>query len=255
MKDKDDLSMGPAYYFQHSFDKIVVLSEHEFDPQTSKRSLTGGREHGEYLELEERGDANITDRGPSFAEPTDKAWFCFWNGTILEAFIFTTLEANTTSAELDFTGGASDSATATIDATQTDSDPPSPPIGTSVDIETITSPPAYPTSFPSPSASWRLKRQDTSPPNYPNLVKLEERRNTRIETQPYCQKMQIMNDGTPSPLPDESGKPIIRYLNETEPSIPNGPYKSRRRWFEILSTLGKRDASPNVGCQCQWQIQ
>ncbi|MCJ1471203.1 hypothetical protein MMC07_009851 [Pseudocyphellaria aurata] len=258
MKDKDDLSKGPAYYFQHNFDKIVVLKEHEFDPQMSKRSLADESEREEYLELEERGEANVTDRRPSFPEPADKAWFCFWNGTILEAFIFTALEANTTSPELDYTGGASDSSLAaeagdTAPVTQTDAVPPPPPIGTSVDIETITSPPIYPTSFPSSSTAWRHKRRNITPPNYPILVKLEERRHTQIETPPYCQKMQIMNDGSPSPLPDESGQPNHYPLNETEPENPDGPFKTRRSWLEILSTIGKRDAPPNIGCQCQWQ--
>lgn len=289
MKDKDNLSMGPAFYFQQSFDKLVVLRESDFQPYMLKRSLTGAGEYNgyqdlverghdgeyedylvleerddqwedeDYLVLEERGDATAEDL-ENFAKPADKPWFCFWNGTILEGFIFVTLKTTVSEpVPMDTDTGASETApaaepTVTANANQTDiSAPPeapsitsisAPPEGTPttsfVNEDTISTPPAYPTSSPS---------------KYPKVVKLEERRNTQNDIPtPYCQKMQIMNDGTPSPLYDHTGKLFIQYLNETEPEIPNGLHKRRRSWFEILSTIGKRDTSADSGCQCQWQI-
>lgn len=281
MKDKDDPSKGPAYFFQHSFDKIVILRDSEFHPGMLERSLTDAGEindygvlderddegehesylvleeredEGEYenyFVLEERADANETDLRP-FAKPTDKPWFCFWNGTILEAFIFVTHDSNTTLPD----APAADPSV-TSSTTQTGSSPsdiPAPPDApvTSSGNDDKYSFGSYPTSVPTTSTAWHHKRQDTSPPNYPKVVKLEERRNTQNGPPPYCQRMQIMNDGTPSPLPDSSGKPIIYNLTETEPV--DGHYKKRRSWFEILSTMVKRDTSTKGECQCQWII-
>ncbi|MCJ1262946.1 hypothetical protein MMC22_002816 [Lobaria immixta] len=292
MKDKANPSMGPAYYFQQSFDKLVVLRETDL----LKRSLTGAEEYNgyqyleerghdgeyedylvleerddkwedeDYLVLEERGDTTAMDP-ELFARPGDRPWFCFWNGTILEGFIFVTLDStNTTVSEsvpTDMDFGTSETASAaepTVTANATQTEIPAPPEGTSitsfVNEDTIPASPAYPTSSTKASETWNHKRQVTAPPpKYPKVVKLEERRNTQISIpQPYCQKMQIMDDGTTSPLHDDNGKRIIQYLNETEPEILNGSHKRRRSWFEILSTLGKRATSADSGCQCQWQI-
>lgn len=294
MKDRDNLAMGPAFYFQQSFDKLVVLRDSDFHPYILKRSLTGAGEYNgyqdleerghdgeyedylvleerddkwedeDYLVLEERGDA-IPEDLADFAKPADKPWFCFWNGTILEGFIFVTL--NTTVSELvpmDTDTGASETATQTTISAPPEAPSstsiPAPPEGTPITSfvyeDTMPTTPAYPTSSPNASETRNHKRQVTSPPSkYPKVVKLEERRNTQIDIPtPYCQKMQIMNDGTPSPLSDHTGKLIIQYLNETEPEIPNGLHKRRGSWFEILSTIGKRGTSADSGCQCQWQI-
>lgn len=269
VKDKGDLSMGLAYFFQQSFDKIVVLKEDDFHLSPLKRSLIGAGDHndhqlleerddeGEYDVLEERDDNNWTDLG-RFPKPADKPWFCFWNETILEGFIFITYNTNTTDSEpastnMDFgaySSPAAESSTASwsiINTTQIAI--PSPPEATSIISEISAD------TRPVPSAAARKhKRQDTSYPNYPKVVKLEERRNPYTDHPPYCQQMQMNDDFTHSPLYDGSGNTIIQHLNETEPDIPDGPYKRRRSWFEILSTLGKRTSSTNNGCQCQWKI-
>ncbi|TKA79003.1 hypothetical protein B0A49_02264, partial [Cryomyces minteri] len=51
-------------------------------------------------------------------------------------------------------------------------------------------------------------------------VKIEERRVSGNSIQPYCQKMQIMNDGTANVVPNAAGKPIIVTLAEKDPSYP-----------------------------------
>lgn len=258
MRDKDDLSKGPAYFFQQSFDKIVVLKEHEFRPNMSKRSYSDAGEYHDYPELEERADEgeyrdypmleerdDPERRDPSrYTIPTDKPWFCFWNGTILEAFIFVTLNTTT---DIDDPPAADPSVTSTSINTIPTLSYPSPP--------TIPTP-NLPATIPPGSASptWNHKRRDTLQTNYPKVVKFEERHNTQNDIKPYCQQMQIMNDGTPSPLTDASGNLIRQDLDETEPDDPDSHYKRRRSWFEILSTLGKRDTTTNSGCQCQWEM-
>ena len=286
MMDKDDLSKGPAYFFSQIFDKVVILREDAFRPNRFQRSWTEEEEqkdfrvveargdereyedyqaleerddewgYEDYLMLEERDNVIRTDQG-QFAKPTDKPWFCFWNGTILEAFIYVNLDSTNTTTDTDSIEDDSASTAMATNATQSGSNsPPSPPEALSttpiVDPDTISSPPAYQTSFPTTaSGSWNHKRQNASPENYPKVVKLEEKRTPKgVIPQPYCQKMQIMNDWTASPLPGPFGKPIIRQLNET---FESGSLKRRRSWLKIFGTIGKRGTSASSGCQCQWQ--
>jgi hypothetical protein len=61
----DDPIRGPAYFFQKSYDKLVILPE----------------------------SASITRRGAgasgqSIVQPGDLPWFCYWNETLLEVFIY-----------------------------------------------------------------------------------------------------------------------------------------------------------------------
>lgn len=249
MKDKDDLAKGPAYYFQKSFDKIVVLRENEFHPDMMKRSVNGAGEDQDCRVLEERGEGAVVDAG-IFAVPTAKPWFCFWNGTILEVFLFVTQNSTNTADTGAYYSSGSSVTTETGDPSLIPAPPDAPSTTPIVNIDTTTIGLAYPTTT---TSAWNHKRQDTSPPSFPNVMKFEERRNTLNPT-PYCQKMQIMNDGTPSPLPDSSGHPIIYYLNETEPDVSNSLHNRRRSWIEIFSSVSRRGTSANGGCQCQWQI-
>lgn len=263
MRDKDDLSKGPAYFFQQSFDKIVVLREHEFHANVSKRSFTGAGEFNDYGELEERDDVgeykdySVLEerddpelRDPSrYTNPTDKPWFCFWNGTILEAFIFVTLNTTT---DIDDPSAADPGSTSTsIDTIPTPPYPSPPSIPTPNLPVTIPPESASPTTTP---AVWNHQRRDILQTHYPKVVKFEERYDTQNDIKPYCQKMQIMNDGTPSPLTDSSGNLIRHDLDTTEPDDPDSHHKRRRSWFEVLSTLVKRDTSTDSGCQCQWEM-
>jgi hypothetical protein len=78
------MDKGPAYLFHQHFDKLIILPEDTFRPTESA--------------LQRRGD-ELTDPEypvkPSFesavyAKVGHKPWYCYWNATLIEGFIFVT---------------------------------------------------------------------------------------------------------------------------------------------------------------------
>lgn len=76
MNAKDYLEKGPAYVFHKQFDKLVILPEDTFDNFNLRR--------------QRRGLQNYNYSKANYAPSGDKPWFCYWNGTLLEGFIFVT---------------------------------------------------------------------------------------------------------------------------------------------------------------------
>ena len=76
--DNDAPGNGPAYYFQQFFDKVVVL------PETALPAPTGSNK--------QKRQGFQLDQGwlqqKSVAQPGDRPWFCVWNNTFLEGFIY-----------------------------------------------------------------------------------------------------------------------------------------------------------------------
>ena len=102
MIDVDDVDRGPAYFFQQPYDKLVILPELAFSNGSySKRWLD------EHSELEERAQSIVEERDSDFfyPQPGDRPWFCFWNNTLLEGFIYVT--ENTTYANFSATATGS----------------------------------------------------------------------------------------------------------------------------------------------------
>jgi len=128
------------------------------------------------------------------------------------------------------------------------------------------------------------KRAEEALPVFPYIVKIEERRIPNNPIEPYCQKMQLLNDGRLGPVGDASGNPIVVQLNEkdTSPSalqsmLQAGPshvptsaseYESRNMVdfddsdgsnqysdYEVTSktrSLPWKRADPPGSCHCQW---
>ena len=233
MNDKDDFNEGPAYVFQQQYNKVVIVHEGDIPggiPNT-KRSLLerwfydkGLGKHGSLIGRQE--DDEWTN--DSFARPIDRPWFCYWNNTILEGFIFVTQ-------------GASSSASASASPAATSS-------GSS--------------QFPES----RFKRQ--SPPSlssYPKSVKIEERRPS-IPTQPYCEQMQILNTNQPGPVINPATNQINTvYLTENESQslaqnqavqgMANGPSPSgppSPSAFPKKRGATAKRATSLSSCQCGW---
>lgn len=232
VKDRDDPDKGPAYFFQQSFDKLVVLRENEFPMMNSKRWLH--KEFDGYAALNER-DVHEDEDEDEYTQVEDKAWFCFWKGTLLEAFIFVSQDYATTTT------------TSTFDLPSSTNKPghlhlvtasPTGRYGLSIPAETSVA--AVP---PSPG-SWPRDFIPTDTMDYSKVVKIKERRNVNNEIKPYCQKMRIMEDGSLSPLED------MQNLDELEPAL-NG--LKRRDWFEMLG-FARRKRAMSKGCQCNWVI-
>ncbi len=210
VKDRDDLDRGPAFHFQMPFDKLIILSAERF-PIMKKRSVTEKENYKGHAVLDER-DGN--DR--EYTQAKDSPWFCYWNGTVLEAYIFITQDA--------------------MSAT-----PPSPSVlsGHNSNVNNLVT-----TSSPLPTTT-TLQRDPSNVTNYPKVVKIEERRNAENAVSPYCQQMRIDDDGSAIPL----GYRIP--LHEVEPPTTSG--MKQRDFFEGLPWEMKR--SDPQGCQCKWLLQ
>lgn len=215
---------GPAWFFQVTYDKIVVLPENALVPPTAKRD-------GNYP----TGNAVSDFMGrKGVAQPGDMPWICYWNSTLLEAFIYVNQTSN--SANL--------------------------PSGATTSRYSVTS--TYPSSVPTSSArpsGYPTFGETAGPsflPSYPKVFKLEERRvpidNANPPT-PYCVQNVVNTDGTYYPRM-EGNKPVTLSLNETVPSI-IAPMSGRSVTYDSVK---ERDASiverqSNSICGCVWLKQ
>ena len=76
VEDRDDPEEGPAYFFQTQYDKIVVLPEDAFD------------QHAGVLKRDVYGVPQVWQSRRRYAQPAEKPWFCYWNKTFVEGFIY-----------------------------------------------------------------------------------------------------------------------------------------------------------------------
>ncbi|KAF7715671.1 Uncharacterized protein PECH_001547 [Penicillium ucsense] len=143
--DTSETGLGPALFLFAKFDKLVIVPETQFEwaGSVSARSLNA--------------DGQLFDRihRMQTAQPGDKPWFCYWNQTMMEMFIY--VDQFTASA---ITNGAS----------------------ASTDMTLVTGSPS-----PTPSVNGLL--------DLPRKIKIEERRDFAGIQQPYCQQMQVGPDG------------------------------------------------------------
>ena len=224
MNAKDHMDKGPAYVFHKQFDKLVILPENAFDPPSQSWRQRRGDNIGTNSTL------------PIFAERGDKPWFCYWNGTLLEGFIFvyqalaipndTTpiverdypVPSETSTVPISVTPAAQPTAFILMDplASSTDTSATSASSATSDSSATSASStviplPAVDTPPPpegTPVATSGSKLDADVIPNdgqYPAVIKIEERGNLENGVPPYCQQMLIMEDGTVQ----SAGLPVI----------------------------------------------
>jgi len=166
----------------------------------------------------------------------DQPWFCWFNQTILEFFIYP--EQNTTSS----TTSASPSSTS---MPHNGAGPSSYP--------TNLNRPSY-TSAYSSSPSWpaqrekrhygygydeRYSRESASLANYPLWIKMEEKRKPENNIQPYCQQMRVLDSGLIVP---QEGVSIIN-VTEIEPS--SSSTQKRGSMDGSTTELGSN-------CVCEW---
>ena len=238
MENRDDPTRGPAYIFGQLYNKTVILREDELPGgyPPPKRSLFERWSLNEEVNdkpsrIHERDDS--TGGSDSIILPSHKPWYCFWNGTILEGFIFLTQNANYSASE----------STTSVYATATSE--------------------AHPQGMNRPPP----KRQ-ASPglPQYPNMIKIEERRSQYNCVQPYCQQMQILYTGQPNPLRSPTtNELIIVNLTESEPPFqhqeqevsedeggPPGPWNSAPTASGQPRRRSHTKRQHHNSCQCAW---
>lgn len=99
MKDKDAFNKGPAYFFSQPYNKTVIVHNQDLPnglPGSKRRFMK--RWFGDDAD-DDADDSQSQWTDLSLAVPTDKPWYCFWNGTILEGFIFVTQDVPVSSSQ------------------------------------------------------------------------------------------------------------------------------------------------------------
>lgn len=231
MLDRADMKRGPAFFFQQFFDKLVIVPERKIDSGATKRSVRAGSV------LEERGGPAGWYHG-EVVHVGDRPWFCFWNNTLLEGFIYITQNSS---------NGCPNSNSSSV-ACQTPSGPPG---------KSRPPPPPKKPDPPDPTMSAAARKREVPsslPPLYPKVVKIEERRLDENAVAPYCQQMQVLIDGSIGQVTTWSGELVIVHLNETEPSQQKAVTGSgRKSWRDHSSgtSLEKKDINDGC-CQCVW---
>ncbi|MCJ1389170.1 hypothetical protein MMC18_002025 [Xylographa bjoerkii] len=229
VNDTNDPGRGPAYFFQQNFNKIIVLPANQFSQASRKRASSKAVTESY---VSERETNTFQNRMPP-AGPGDKPWFCFWNGTILEGFIYVT-------------ENISSSQTNTTNMVQ------------SLLSSAVVSPTA---SSAIPSSSYYAKSRQhhdkrtsdwpaAMPIIYPNVVKIEERRNVTNGVQPYCQQMQILDDLSVVPLPNTTSSVTRVIIDENEFPAQRRSLADSTDPMDVRWRNRRRDSySP---CSCEW---
>lgn len=233
--DSQDPSRGPAWFFELPYNKVVILPEGTFTAPSSKTKRNGG---------DSNPASDFTVR-KDVAEPGDKPWFCYWNGTLLEAFIYVNL---TSSAGRQTSTSSAPAASSTwkSGASQTS--------GASAATTTGQS-----------SSSSSSYQQMSFTPAYPKVLKIEERRIPRgaQSISPYCVQHYINPEGFAEPFMNSTGQPVVIYINESEPSAVSQISGKRSYPVSLLEDrdlnldlqtrdLEERQSSGSCGCVWLW---
>jgi hypothetical protein len=174
MIDKEDPQLGPALFFQTLFNKLVIVQDSQ-DMQ-SKRSLSERDTSGS-------GFVNGQNQDTNYPKP----WFCWWNQTQIETFIYINQTQDATGS-----GTTSTSSSATQPAPIT----------------------SAPTSASTAGSQKRdILLRDSITGNYPRKVKIKENRVNPNAPQAYCQQMQVNPDNSITPITGQRFN-----INETVPT-------------------------------------
>ncbi|KAG8631990.1 hypothetical protein KVT40_001130 [Elsinoe batatas] len=311
VKDMDAPNRGPAYQFQAVYTKIVIAKPDAFQPakvdqsgsSTASQSSTNSKRESQF---DKRYWAPLANAG-------DQPWFCYWNNTLIEGFIY--VQENSTS----WYGDKSrrymekrDDKWSIPSFTATSGQPfptsflqdwqisqfsslssqstTSANLAAATSVSTPTTTGTYPASACTYSSGTAYPANPSSTPEtcppalgedpwskldfYPFVVKIEERRIPGDTMRPYCQKMQVLDNGGLGYLQDATGNPYIVQLSESSPDINAytnvygaGSRKMRRGERAVFAPspleeeedaqLEKRDdtvkrAVVDGACHCQW---
>lgn len=241
VSDLDYRGYGPAWHFSGRYDKVVVLQPEEFAAGSG---------------LRKRDD---DPNKPSFRHrfqvmPGDNPWYCIWNSTYIEGYIYVT--DNSTAATM--TNYPTPNPTDFFNGPPTSIAPVSTSLSTSVPVTSSTSATSPPTK--------RTPQQRDDGPNfrfpfpYPRIVKIEERRLPGAP-QPYCQKMQLLDNGQIAPASGSNGGNVIVWLQEADPAMkefygaPPGPPSPSPSGNTKVRRQQERRSDPSDACHCQWMFQ
>jgi len=239
--DLDDPTAGPAFQFQVFYSKLVIAPPTAFWPYTDGDSQNSKR----HVPLANGRDAQSPDERTISAG--EQPWFCYWNSTLLEGFIYIQQNATLNNGSSGMSWTASGTTTPPISApaqcsstgTASSSIPPSFPPPSPMTSMGSAAGSAYPSPVVPPACSpqWSNGVDPwTALTLYPYVVKLEERR-IPGSPQPYCQKKQILDDQQAGYLP------YTVQLDESDPGW---------RAYASSGLRVKKRNLVNGACHCQW---
>jgi hypothetical protein len=220
--DSQESSRGPAWFFEMKYNKVVIVREEELSSVSGVTQRSTVRDwDGGFHQPSEFSRKTV-------AQPGDSPWFCYWNGTLLEGFVYVNLNSS----------GAVQSSTSSS-ATPT---------------------PAYTTATNSRTGSATAKPTSNyidHPLPYPKVIKIEERRVPSNAAAPYCIQYAIDSTGVAHPLLNSTGLPRTIYLNETEASTISQMYQrsnipANNNLEGRGGSLAERQSKPSCGCVWLW---
>jgi len=234
--DSEDSQFGPAWFFQAPYNKLVILPESAITPlPISKRdgSVTI--------------DTDLKQKG--VAQAGEKPWFCYWNNTLLETFVYSNTTSNAGAQEEAASASAASAATATQTTPPPSTLTPRPTPYTSAVVARSAFPPSLSTSTALSSSS--TIPLSTIPSLYPKVVKIEERRMPLLAT-PYCVQMLISPDGMHASPNLVNGQSTILSLNETEAAFSPSKRDGLTELVERELKLAQRQSTSS--CSCAWRM-
>ncbi|KAH9877383.1 hypothetical protein IAQ61_002749 [Plenodomus lingam] len=239
--DLDYKAYGPAFHFKTRYDKLVILRPEELSGSqdlTTRRSESVFRQH-------------------FIVRPGDMPWYCFWNETYIEGYIYATDNSSAAS----YTIFPSQSSTS---PTPTSSDSIAINAASAATMTSGSSTHPTPSTGATPTAAPPVRRDASSssdpaaPPRmfpYPRIVKIEERR-VPNSPPPYCQRMLLLDNGIMTTAPNGPNGPLRIMLQEQDPTYEEYIAASE-------DAHSKRDAlpedihprsDPSSACHCQWMF-
>lgn len=260
----EDNDWGVAMFFSVLFDKlsirksILVIRGAKLTKLVPEKAIHPVNKRSPINEVEIHRRAADYDGRP--LRPSDRPWFCFWNSTITEFFIYleqpvppvsrsTTSEANpliTSSASM---GAYQSSVTTSLQQA---------PSSTAATTQTATTFLAHNPVKLLP-AKVHNRGYDVHSPlvsDYPKLIRMVEKRKQNNTVRPYCQKMQVLDNYQIVPIAG-AAKVVINEI----PWTPNSPTTSRwdtnnKRDLSRVLSLHKRDnliSELESNCICDWR--
>lgn len=240
--DLDNPTDGPAWHFQTTYDKIVVLNPNDFTAGENMKRDAHASGSGVYgPSYPPDGFTMPAGFGPRHEVTAgDTPWYCIWNQTFIEVFVY--VEQNTSAAISAAATMRSASATITASPGLSGYSTPAPSTYQSSPVTNA------PTSTTSTSTPVERRGDDADIQWYPRIVKIEERRMASAE-KPYCQKMQLLDDGRMVPVLTSEKKIVRVNLTESDPDYSDSSESSKR----LKRSLWRRD-DPSNACHCQWSF-
>ncbi|KAL1891635.1 hypothetical protein Sste5346_007551 [Sporothrix stenoceras] len=251
VNDTLDLNRGPAWFKMMPYNKTVIVRESFLSVPNSQPTSEASSGNNN-----KRGDGDLTGsfsfgaagpygrKGAMPAQAGDKPWVCTWPDTILEVFIYPNQNTSLYKISLSstYTPVTTTPTPTTLNPTYTAPTTNGAP-ATTADITTSGGQSSAPTQFPN------------SPPPYPRVVKMEERRMAN-SPQATCVQYELKAIGTglkAVPNLDANGQPIQITIAEIE-SGPSLFAHQKRDAMGADEIFEKRDDSGLSKCGCLWMV-